>query len=200
MTYDQYVTSAPDDSYKGAFYNALDTNDIEFIVEGDDFKEYYISIYTEDTDSIRELLTSDGIDILKGQEDKIGEYAETYQINFYTQYFPYAREVKLMMEFDVLTNDGEIVANLYDLMQKLDNVQGQYVTMNEDVQKDLLTVCEEVCNPLEYEQNDKKTILDEFCEVTGKTIAEFRKEEKGADKDVLKDTYDEDFINELFER
>ena len=83
------------------FIQNFDDGDIDFETESKDDAGKFISIYTMDTYELRSLLSSDKVDYLEGHEEDIGEYGETYSVDFYTEYYPYTEDVAIKVNIDI---------------------------------------------------------------------------------------------------
>ena len=107
------------------FKNTFDDNDVQF--EVDDNGERYISIYTGDTPLVRSLFRSDEKDTVEEYEEEAGlSYAEDYDIDIYTDYYPQTGDVKLLSIFhiDILPygDDKDLFTGLNRVIDELDRV------------------------------------------------------------------------------
>jgi len=107
------------------FKDIFDDNDVQF--EVDDNGERYISIYTGDTPLVRSLFRSDEKDTVEEYEEEAGlSYAEDYDIDIYTNYYPQTGDVKLLCIFHIdlfsCGDDKDLFAGLNRVIDELDRV------------------------------------------------------------------------------
>lgn len=109
----------------------IEDNDPQFITESKEKTGHYIELYTFDTKELRKLLTKDGTDpFQKYEEDEILVSAENYQVNFYTEYYPYTD--KIAVKFSVEGFDEEAEEVIQEIIAKCDNTDGRYISLSKE--------------------------------------------------------------------
>lgn len=109
----------------------IDDTDPQFIAETKEKDGHYIELYTFDTKELRKLLTKDGTDpFQKYEEDGILVSAENYQLNFYTEYYPYTD--KVAVKFSVEGFDKEADKAIQEIFTKCNNTDGRYISLSKE--------------------------------------------------------------------
>jgi len=131
----------------------FDDNDFLFETESPDNAGKFIEVYTADDDVTRSFLRKDGKDPFI---PVYGLYGETYQINFYTEYYPYTGEIAIHYCLDILTTDG--ADRVMDCDRQVDNVKDGYIVLTDEEKK---TLRDKVVNYLGEEVIEEFTNLVE---------------------------------------
>ena len=118
------------------FIDTFDDDDVQF--EVDDNGERYVSIYTADTSLVRSLFRSDKKDTIEEYANQAGLiYAENYDIDIYTDYYPQTGDVKLLCIFNSgllpYGDDKDLLAGLYRTIDELDRVDKDgWITLSQE--------------------------------------------------------------------
>lgn len=110
-------------------YNIFDDNDMQFEMESDEKEGHFISIYTRDCDTVRNLLGETTKEALAKLGDKY-TYGDCFSLNFYTEYYPHTDEVAIHVCSEAYTTDAK--GELDDILKESDNIKDGYIVLRDE--------------------------------------------------------------------